>query len=290
MAACTTAGKKYLFQEHYLLLFYDELFILKANLYLWTNNTMRKYLLSILFLLSFFNIGAFSQDFTPYFPNLTAEDNKSLATDGELFSFASRADEIIYLPATSYRAVMLKDLEKLEPNVLVEAVFSMPNPDRSHLELYNQIRNLTSLTGVEYYSASRKRMRTLFNKVYPINNQKERKELPDPLVTRIPSSSKVIIKQDDTTFGESVQELTYLYDGEVIVLTMKNLTNLFYGIIPIVDPKKLVIHAVIIPAEDNLYFYGFCGAKTFSLFGLEMSRTESFYNRLKALFNWFRRD
>lgn len=251
---------------------------------------MRKYFISILFLLSFLNITGFSDDFSPYFPRLSREDKEILATEGELFIISDTSNEIKYLPEISFREELLSELKELEANVLVEAVFSMPNPKEEHLDLYNKIRNLTSLTGVEYFSVSRNRMRTLFNKVTPINNQKEQKEVPNPFVKTIPSSDMVIIQQDDTTFGKSIQELTYLYDGEVFVLTMKNLTNLFYGIIPIVDPKKLFIYAIIIPAEENLYFYGFCGAKTFSLFGFEMSKADSFYNRLKALFNWFSGD
>ena len=68
---------------------------------------------------------------------------------------------------------------------------------------------------------------------------------------------------------------------------MINKTKMKYKFIPMVKPEKMSINLFILPMEDGLLFYGVSAAETTSFLGLERSNKESFYNRIKAMYNWF---
>jgi hypothetical protein len=54
-----------------------------------------------------------------------------------------------------------------------------------------------------------------------------------------------------------------------------------------VQPTQSLTWLVLIPHEGNLLFYGLACARTASLLGLEKTREDSFYNRLKAIYGWY---
>ena len=129
----------------------------------------------------------------------------------------------------------------------------------------------------------------MFHDAYVVADAESRKALPDPLVTAIPAESVLHIYQNDSSFGKNSYESRYLYDGRTFRTSMKNLTVMYYGILPLVQPEKLRLELVAVPADDHILFYGCIGVDTYSMFGLEKKTHASFYNRIKALFAWFAR-
>jgi hypothetical protein len=161
--------------------------------------------------------------------------------------------------------------------------------EASLLKLYNLLRSVSSMKGIEYYSASRRRKRTLFAESYAIDDPVKRQRLPDPLVDEIPPSATIYIFQEDLTFGKNVYRSDYHYDVEegALALRNENLTPMRYLLMTMVQPAQSLTWIVLIPYEGNLLFYGLACARTASLFGLEKSKEDSFYNRLKAIYGWY---
>ena len=125
------------------------------------------------------------------------------------------------------------------------------------------------MEGIEYYSASRKRMRTLFAQSYVIDGPDKQERVPDPKVEEIPAYSRLYIFQKDLTFGGNVYRSEYRYSGQYFLLTNLNTTTMRYFLLPMVKPEQSVTYILLIPAGKEILFYGVAGAHTMSFFGLE---------------------
>lgn len=163
---------------------------------------------------------------------------------------------------------------------------SFDSPE-SRLRIYNILRSLSTMKAIQYYSASRQRMRTLFAESYVVEGPDGEKRLPDPVVDEIPAYSKLYALQEDLTFGENIYVMEFHYSGENFLMDSTNLTTMHYFFLPMVKPQNSVTLILLIPSGQELLFYGAVGAHTMGFLGLARSREDSFYNRLKAIYGWF---
>lgn len=180
--------------------------------------------------------------------------------------------------------------------ILVETVFVLPRTAPSGdaalavelASIYGLLRSIGSLEGIEYYSASRKRMRTFYAESYRIDDPKRRARLPDPEPPKagaVPASESLYALQRDLSFGENV----YRYDFEsapgAVRVVATNLTRMSYGIVPVMASEALKTRLFVVQAEDAILFYAASGASAPSLFKGKLE--DSFSNRAEALFKWF---
>jgi hypothetical protein len=208
--------------------------------------------------------------------------------------WGSRGPELI--PAIPLAAELQQELTALDITIGVEMLRLYDRPEgnldseASRLTLYNILRSISSMQGIEYYSATRGRMRTLFAASYAIDDPKTVKRIPDPLVEEVPAYSEAHMFQEDLTFGKNVYRAEYFARDYGIVLKIRNLTEMRYYFLPMVKPEDSLTVLAVLPYEDGILFYGVMAAHTPSFFGIERSREESFYNRLNALYGWFVRE
>ncbi len=197
-----------------------------------------------------------------------------------------------YMPSSPFTHVISENIESIEPNIGVETVYLLhapgilPDEEGVHT-VYNVVRKVSSLKGIEYYSASRERMRTFFREFYPIDNPEDQNRIPDPVVEEIPGKSEVYAFQEDLTFGESLSHIMYRNAGPWISISISNLSVLRYMLIPLIRENNMQMHIVIRVMEDYILFYGNCAVNTFNLFGLVKKKKESFSNRIEAMYRWF---
>jgi len=208
--------------------------------------------------------------------------------------WGSRGPEL--LPAVPLSGALLGELEALDITIGVEMLRLYTaselgfESERSRLALYNILRSVSSMEGIEYYSVSRDRMRTLFASSYSVDGPESRKRIPDPLVLEVPAHSVAYMFQEDLTFGNNLYRAEYLARDFGFVLKSYNLTEMRYYFLPMVKPEGSLTIIMVLPHGRDILFYGVMAAHTPSLFGIERSREESFYNRLNALYGWFVRE
>jgi hypothetical protein len=221
---------------------------------------------------------------------------ESLQDEGELRSSLGGGAQPSLVPQIPRRAEIIEDVRKLDPSVGVELLEIYPgrgyplDTPEALLELYNLMHAVSRMKGLEYYSASRKRMRTLFQQSYTIAEPSSRTPVPDPTFTgEIPPVDRTYLFQEDLTFGGNVYSADYFCDGQVLALRTLNLTPMHYLGIPIVHERESLTWICLIPFGDRILFYGLACARPVRFFGLERSsaREESFYNRLKAIYRWY---
>ncbi len=215
-----------------------------------------------------------------------------LASGGELRNDIWQHSDLSLLPRVDREEELRAEVRALAPTLGVEVLLyrttgsDMRTPE-ARLLMYNLLRGVSTMQGIEYYSESRGRMRTLFAQSYVVSGLAERTPLPDPLVRRIPPVSALTMYQRDLTFGGNVYRSEYRCDGRTIELQTRNLTTMRYLIFPLVQPGGSLNLFVIVPQEDGVLFYGLSSVRSGGFLGLERSKVDSFYNRLKAVYGWF---
>ena len=186
------------------------------------------------------------------------------------------------------------ELQALDPRVGIEIVLDIPVTDEAftdagRLTIYNILRSVHSMEGIEYYSASRDEMRTFYHESYAIAGPDDDTRVPDPTVERVPDTSELWAYQRDGSFGRNVQRLHYTARNGSILVSMENETTMVYKVVPLVTPGNLRTFLLVQPNADErtVTFYGNLAVRVPALFGMQDRARDSFYNRIVALHDWF---
>jgi hypothetical protein len=155
------------------------------------------------------------------------------------------------------------------------------------LSAANTLLAVHGLEGLEYYSISHRRMRTLFERSFVIADEASREPLPDPEVSQLPSSGELLVYQRDLTFGDNVFTLTYSATESAIHLRFRNRTPFRYGPFRIVTPGNMEMHVYLVAIDTGVHYYGIFGAKSINIRVIADRIHRSFYNRLLALYEWY---
>ena len=198
-----------------------------------------------------------------------------------------------YLPL---RELIAKVHIELEPSVMVETlnIYKKPpeagRPDVSAAEetnLFNGLLALSTLAGIQYYSASRGVMRTFYETSSVIDGPSSKKAISDPVYSRPPSDLTIYAQQKDLTFGDNIYQYDFHYSPGSLIFVQQNLTALTAGIIPAVGRNKLRSVVAVLDAEEYLLVYAVSMAKAASLPGMNERVGNSFSNRVEAIIHWF---
>jgi len=187
--------------------------------------------------------------------------------------------------------------QDLDPNVMVETLHIYHKPPQAEkvvwsageeARLYNEMIALSTLAGLEYYSASRGKMRTFYETSAVIDGPATKKTIADPVYSRPPAELSIYARQKDLTFGDNVYKYDYYSVPGALIFSQENLTSLTYGIIPAIGKNKLRSVVAVLDAGNYLLVYAASMAKAATLLGMNERIGESFANRSEAVFNWFK--
>ncbi|MDR1253097.1 MAG: hypothetical protein LBK62_13190 [Treponema sp.] len=196
------------------------------------------------------------------------------------------------------RRLITETMSGLGPNLLVETLYRYQKlrpaatgtsawNDAERTGLFNQALAISTLTGVQYYSASRGTMRTFYKSSQVIDGPNSKKAVPDPVYAAPPPSLTLYARQEDLTFGDNIYRYDYRTTADAFFFVQENLTALTVGIIPAVGKNKLRSVMAVIDCGDSLLIYAVSMAKAVSLPGMGERIGESFSTRTEALLKWF---
>jgi hypothetical protein len=194
------------------------------------------------------------------------------------------------------RALLDENIKTLSPGIMVEALVRYEKPENAarpfwtaaeRNALFNGITALSSLEGIQYYSASRKTMRTFYESSRVIDGPDSKRVLPDPFFPDPPALLTLYARQKDLTFGDNIYRYDYRAGEDFLVFLQENLTPMNAGIIPALGKNKLRSLAAVIDAEDSLLVYIVSMAKTAAIPGMGERIGASFTNRAEAVLKWF---
>ena len=194
------------------------------------------------------------------------------------------------------RGLIDKIYQDLGPSITVETLHLYKKPSIAEKsawsageesELYNQILALSTLAGLQYFSASRGVMRTFYETSSVIDGPSTKMPLPDPVFSLPQEELTLYARQKDLTFGDNIYQYNFYRAPGAIIFIQENLTALTAGIIPAVGKNKLRSIVAVLDAEDNILIYAASMAKAASLPGMKERIGNSFANRAEAVIHWF---
>ena len=148
------------------------------------------------------------------------------------------------------------------------------------------LRSLSRLEGLEYYSNSRKTMRTLYKSSYAVESEENRTRIADPVSAPADGLSVVAI-QEDLTFGEYAYRYDYRQTDDTAAFYSTNIDSLSYGFIRIIKPGNLRIALLVHDLGDYLLVYNLTRAEFLAIPGMEKKLNASFSSRADAVYGWF---
>jgi hypothetical protein len=181
----------------------------------------------------------------------------------------------------------------LYPSIIAEtlALYRKPSSEEwskaEQTGLFNQLTALSTLAGIEYYSASRQNMRIFYETSQVVDGPAAKNPLPDPLNDTLPASLMLHARQKDLTFGDNIYRYDYHTGADILFFVQENITSMTAGIIPAVGKNKFRSMIAVIDAGDVLLIYAVAMAKTASVPGMGDRIGASFSNRINAVLQWF---
>jgi hypothetical protein len=245
-----------------------------------------------------FLLGLRAQVFPAALEELTGDERAQALRAGEtLTEVQTKNPQARLLPQhAGLRQLVEETMLKLVPNILAESlVLYKKAPDARRAiwnederrALYNNSIAISSLTGIEYYSASRKQMRIFYEYSRVIDSPESKKVLDDPVFTEPPASLSIYARQKDLSFGDNIYRYDFFTDLDYLIFTQENLTSMKYGIIPALRKGKLRSVVAVIDTGDALLVYAASMADAPSIPGFTERISNSFTNRAAAVLKWF---
>ncbi|MBO6101030.1 MAG: hypothetical protein J6P07_06855 [Spirochaetaceae bacterium] len=152
-------------------------------------------------------------------------------------------------------------------------------------EITKNVRALSTLAGVEYYSNTRKKMRILYEESYAVNNPEERKRIEDP-VNEDPNGQVIYSEQKDSTFGKFLYKYTYFQQDNELLIRITNVDNLTFAGIKIIKPENMMTSILLYDLGDYYLTYTLIKVDVISVSIIENKMTKSFAARAEAMFSW----
>lgn len=183
--------------------------------------------------------------------------------------------------------------EKKDPVFVSESLFLIEKPEGSNpnqldTELISKImRSISTMEGIQYYSNSDGRMKTLYSQSYTIDNPDDGNKIPDNSEGSAEGVS-IYAFQEDGSLGENYYQIEYKQRENEVSMVIRLIEPLKFGIITAVKPNNLIIN--IDTLDKGQYLVMYIGAKVnfpaLSLFEKRLSK--SFGARIDALYGWFK--
>ncbi len=182
-------------------------------------------------------------------------------------------------------------------NLVIEALVFLPSPPRpdSSFDISTTLREygllfnkFSSLQGIQYWSGSRKIMRTFYTAAYRVDNPKDQKQLPDPstveeFLALLPQPA--YLYQKDQTFDGIVTEVRSALTASTFLMTNSNATPLRLIGIPVLSEGGLKTGFLVAPSQQGTMLYFVTSIKP-PLVGKNRV-FESSSNKALALLHWF---
>ena len=208
-----------------------------------------------------------------------------------------KAPEPKLLPKQDFLEELVKTVHRnLDPSTLVETLHIYEKPPLAEktawsadeeAALYNNLLALSTLAGLQYFSASRGTMRTFYETSFVIDGPSAKKQLPDPFYSRPQTELTIYARQHDLTFGDNIYQYDYYCVPGGMIFIQQNLSALSTGIITAVGRNKLRSLVAVLDAENYILVYAASMARAAALPGMKERVGNSFANRAEAVLNWF---
>jgi hypothetical protein len=234
-----------------------------------------------------------SRDFLPQ--GLTPPQNSLL-----LVSATGRANDALLmprdlLPSAGTGAGSDPTALRIEALVLLpwapQATAAPLVPQEIHARLLRVLTSIHTMEGIEYWSASRQRMRTLYERAYFVDPDSRATRTDPPALPRqlSPGYSRLFYAfMKDLTFGGNVMKYSVELGESALSVRSENASAMKYMLLPLVGPGGMKSDIVMMPCRDGLL--GFFAMELAAPQIVAERVFESAGNKLLGVLGWFVRE
>lgn len=228
-------------------------------------------------------------------PELDPDVFQQLVEKGEVRKqhFKEDGADFTLFPKTELGSALKETwTERKAPVFVAESLFLIEKPEgfdtrKLDTDLISRImRSISSMEGIEYYSNSEKRMKTLYSQSYTIDNPDDGNRIPDQLDGSADNLS-VYAFQEDGSFGKNYYRIDYRQRENEVSMVIRLEDSLKYGFITAVKPNNLVFNIDVLDKGEYLVMYIGAKVKFPAISMLENKLNKSFGSRITALHDWF---
>ena len=175
-------------------------------------------------------------------------------------------------------------LKRKTPAFVCESLYLVEKADFSRSSV--ALRSFSALKNLEYYSHSKKKMRTLYSDCYAVDGKK--KPLPDPVEGNCDGKTFNVI-MNDSTFGKHLYEYKFYENEAEVAFESKNMDSFFLAIVKVLGAEKMTVSLSAVDMGDDVLLYVLFGVDFFATKSIEDTLTASFLARINVLYDWFER-
>lgn len=222
---------------------------------------------------------------------LSAEQRIELLKQGHLLrsvynkeNAAPRFAPLFVVPQT-----FAEGWNKGNPTFLIEALYLHKKTQggaKDINKISRTLRSVSKLEGLQYYSSSRKKMRTLYEASYAIDDLKTEERVADPIDN--PSADfSVYVLQKDLTFDKNIYRYRFCADADSAGFISTNVGVLKYSVFKAIEPENLEASISVTDLGDYLLVHMLTRAD-FTAPSVFRERVQnSFRTRGEAVYGWF---
>ena len=222
---------------------------------------------------------------------LSAEQRIELLKRGYLFRSVYNKEHAAprLAPLFAVPQTFAENWNKGDPVFLLEALYLHKKTQggvKDVEKISRIIHSVSKLEGLQYYSSSRKKMRTLYEASYIIEDPKTEQRIADP-VDNPAADFSVYVLQKDLTFGKNIYRCRFCSDADSAGFISTNVDALKYSIFKAMEPENLEASIAVIDLGEYLLVYMLTQA-TFTAPSVFRERVQnSFRTRGEAIYKWF---
>jgi hypothetical protein len=222
-------------------------------------------------------------------PTLNDDTALMVTSDLGLKVMSNQTGQLQYFPGAPALQPLKQKLLGMSTKSNVESVYYIEVEGKvDTLALYNNLLKVSSLKGLQFYSRSEKKVKTLINNCWVIDGANSIQNLPDLQVNRISEPTDFFMYQDEETFGKNNYQVQTFVDIKTgwQVLAIANTTPLKKGIITMAQPDEMQLYLCVLPMKSGFLFYGLTATKEAPPSFVRKNAEESLQNRLAAFKEW----
>jgi len=180
----------------------------------------------------------------PIFKNISAQETEKYLKNTKAKTLNYKKDAFIFFEGDTpaFIFVLKSGIVQIEKNTA----------DINDVSLV--LRSFSKMTGMRYYSNSRKRYETLYTDVHCVNNPEEKKSVPDPLDVSTDALVSYVYQKDRSLSG-CVYRFSFFQTQNEIGARAVNTDEVQYKGFSILKPEHLVLNVHAVQTKEGIVFY-----------------------------------
>ena len=222
---------------------------------------------------------------------LSAEDRITLVKQGHLFRSVYNQENAVprIVPLFAVPQTFAENWNKATSTFLIEAVYlyqKTQDGEKDISKIARVVRSVSKLEGLQYYSSSRKKMRTLYEASYSIDDPKTAGRIADP-VDNPAADFSIYVLQKDLTFGKNIYRYRFCTDADSAGFMLTNVGVLKYSIFKAIEPENLETSIAVTDLGEYLLIHMLTRAHFTAPSAFRERVQNSFRTRGEAVYGWF---